>query len=49
MTVFPTEHGMTTAALVARIRYIGDHAADVCQRHRGTQRVEQLPRRRRTR
>ena len=31
MTVFPTEHGMTTAALVAKIRYIGDHAADVCK------------------
>ena len=31
MTVFPTEHGISTAALVARIRYIGDHAADVCR------------------
>ena len=31
MTVFPTEHGMTTAALVAKIRYIGDHGADVCR------------------
>jgi exo-beta-1,3-glucanase (GH17 family) len=31
MTVYPTEQGMTTAALVARIRYIGDHAADVCR------------------
>ena len=31
MTVFPTEHGMTTDRLVARIRYLGDHAADVCR------------------
>ena len=31
MTVFPTEHGMTTAALVARIRYIANNSADVCR------------------
>ena len=31
MMVYPTEHGMTTAKLVARIRYIGDHAADLCR------------------
>ena len=31
MMIYPTEHGMTTAALVARIRHIGDHAADLCR------------------
>ena len=31
MTVFPTEHGMTTAALVARIKHIGNNSADVCK------------------
>ena len=31
MTVYPTEHGMTTAALIAQISHIGDHAADVCR------------------
>ena len=31
MTVYPTEHGMTTARLVARIRYLGEHAADLCR------------------
>ncbi len=31
MTVYPTEHGMTTDRLVARIRYLGEHAADLCR------------------